>query len=70
MDLQKIEATHYIGSVQITSDDFDYVRLCTSHHGIQVNENLKDYEEELLEICGDISDKMYKLKELINKSKL
>lgn len=68
MDLQQIIATHYIGTVQIISDDFDYVRLCETHHGIQVNENLKECENEILNLCGEISDKMFKLKELITKS--
>lgn len=68
MDLQQITATHYIGSVQIVSDDFDYVRLYETHHGIQVSENLKEYENEILNLCGEISDNMFKLKEIITKS--
>lgn len=68
MDTQQIKVVHYIGSVQITSDDFDYVRLCESHHGIQINENLEEDEESILKICDEISDSMFKLKKIITKS--
>ena len=68
MDLQQITATHYIGSVQIVSDDFDYIRLCETHHGIQINENLKECENDILKICDEISNNMFKLKEIITKS--
>ena len=68
MDLQQIKATHYIGLVQIISDDFDYIRLCETHHGIQVNENLKEYEIDIISICDEISDNMFKLKQIITKS--
>ena len=67
MDMQQIKAVYYIGSVQITSDDFDCIRLCESHHGIQINENLKEDEESILKICDEISNSMFKLKKIITK---
>ena len=35
-------------------------------HGIQVSEKLNPHEKDMLRICGEISDKMLELHDLVN----
>ena len=65
MDYEKINIDYYIESVNIKHKDFDYISLCKSHSGIQINECLKDKELHIREKCDEISKLVYELREIL-----
>jgi len=66
MDYKQINIKYYVDTVNIQSDDFDYCSISKSHHGIQVNENLKYNEENIINKCDEISKLIYELREFLN----
>ncbi len=65
MGYKQINIKYYIDTINIISDDFDYCSISKSHHGIQVNENLKEQEENIKNKCDEISKLVYELRDMI-----
>lgn len=67
MDYYNIKANYYIDSVSIEADDFEYIAICKTHDGIQIDESLKDKEEIIIKKCREIKKLMFELREIVGK---
>ena len=54
--------------VEIKSEAFVYSSHNDEFHGLQINEELKEVEPEILKLCDEIGNKMRDLFKLINNS--
>lgn len=53
--------------VDIDCDSFRYANTGDKHHGIQVIEPLVENEDQIKQLCAEISDKMLEIYKLINE---
>lgn len=57
------------GMVNIDSESFTYANIKSMYetgdgHGLQVSRGMEGNESEILELCSEIADRLYKLQEL------
>lgn len=68
-----IKISHYknmanIDSHEIAYGNIRYMYLTGNGCWLQLEENLEPHREEILKLCGSISDSLYRLQDLIEET--
>ena len=70
--MNKIKVIIMDGMVNIESNDVNYSNIRNMYktgngEGVQITEKLENKEDEIIDICSSISEKIYKLQDIIGK---